>query len=80
MYAQGVSRRRTGTESPAAEVAAVVFTELHGKFAGTGQADRRWRVLPVRTGWRLEFRDPGAGIATYAGTYATASQAQREAA
>jgi len=80
MHAHRVSRPRTRIKSPAAEVAAVVFTEVRGTVSGTGQAGRRWQVLRVRTGWRLEFRDPGDGIATYAGTYATAAAAQRAAA
>jgi len=66
--------------SPATDVAAVVFTDVCGTLSGTGRADRRWQIFPVRTGWRLEFRDPGDGIAIYAGTYATASAAQRAAA
>jgi len=81
MHAHRVSRPRTGIKSPAAaEVAGVVFTGVRGTLSGTGYAGRRWQVLPVRTGWRLEFRDPGDGIATYAGTYATAAAAQRAAA
>jgi len=80
MHAHGVPRPRTGSRLPAAEVAAVVFSEVRGTLSGTGHAGRRWQVLPVRTGWRLEFRDPGDGIAIYAGTYATAAAAQRAAA
>jgi len=80
MHAHRVSRPRSGSESPGAEVVAVVFTEVRGTLSGTGQAGRRWQVLPVRTGWRLEFRDPGDGIAVYAGTYATSAAAQRAAA
>jgi hypothetical protein len=81
MHAHRVSRPRTAIKSPAAEVAGVVFfTEVRGTLSGTGHAGRRWQVLPVRTGWRLEFRDPGDGIATYAGTYATPAAAQRAAA
>ena len=80
MSAQRVPRWRPGTKSPAAEVTAVVFTEDDGTLTGTGYADRRWQIFPVRTGWRLEFRDPGDGIATYAGTYSTVPEAKREAA
>jgi hypothetical protein len=80
MHAHRVSRPRTGSKLPAAEVAEVVFTEVRGTLCGTGHAGRRWQVLPVRTGWRLEFRDPGDGIAIYAGTYATPAAAQRAAA
>jgi len=80
MHAHRVSRPHTGSKSPAAQVARVVFTEVRGTLSGTGHTGRRWQVLPVRTGWRLEFRDPGDGIATYAGTYATPAAAQRAAA
>lgn len=80
MHAQRVSRPRAGSKRPAAEVAEVVFTDVRGTMCGTGHAGRRWQVLPVRTGWRLEFRDPGDEAVVYAGTYATAAAAQRAAA
>lgn len=80
MHAHRVSPQRTGNRLPAAEIAGVVFTEVRGTLSGTGHEGRRWQVLPVRTGWRLEFRDLGYGTAIYAGTYATAAAAQRAAA
>jgi len=75
-----VWRPRNGSKSPAAEVAGVVFTEVRGTLSGIGHAGRRWQVVPVVTGWRLEFRDPGDATATNAGIYATATAAQRAAA
>ena len=80
MHAHRVSRPRTESGLPAAEGAGVVFTEVCGTLCGTGHAGRRWQVVQVITGWRLEFRDPGDGTATHAGTYATAAAAQRSAA
>ncbi len=64
-----------------ADHAAVIdFSNHDGTYVGTGPAGRRWRITTVFTGWRLEFRDPGDMTGTYAGTHATLSAAQREAA
>jgi hypothetical protein len=80
MHSHEVSLLRTGGKLPASDVAAVVFSEVHGTLCGMGDGGRRWQVLPVRTGWRLEFRDLGDATAIYAGTYATAVAAQLAAA
>lgn len=56
------------------------FVEDHGTYTGTSPGGRRWRITPVFTGWRLEFRDHGDMSATYAGVHASVEAAQAEAA
>jgi hypothetical protein len=58
----------------------VQFAEDHGTYTGTGRGGRRWRISPVFTGWRLEFRDEGDMAATYAGVHRSVEAAQAEAA
>jgi hypothetical protein len=57
----------------------VVFSNFEGLYSGVGLHGRNWRITPVRTGWRLEFVDPGDGIATYAGTFSSVEVAQGQA-
>ena len=58
----------------------VQFAEDHGTYTGTGRGGRSWRISPVFTGWRLEFRDEGDMTATYAGVHRSVEAAQAEAA
>ena len=57
----------------------IEFTENQGTFTGTGRLGRRWRISPTRTGWRLEFLDPGDAKATNAGVFGTVEAAQNAA-
>lgn len=60
---------------------AIEFVEDRGTYVGTSQEGRRrWRISPVYTGWRLEFRDEGDTTATYAGVHRSVAAAQAEAA
>ena len=59
----------------------IQFVEDHGTYTGSsGEGRRRWRISPVFTGWRLEFRDEGNMTATYAGVHRSVAAAQAEAA
>jgi len=59
----------------------IQFVENHGTYTGvSGAGRRRWRISPVFTGWRLEFRDEGDMTATYAGVHRSLAAAQAEAA
>lgn len=57
----------------------IEFTEERGGFTGTGKDGREWRITRTVTGWRLEFRDHGDTVATYAGVHASLSAARTEA-
>jgi hypothetical protein len=57
----------------------IEFVERDGMFTGSGPGGRRWRISPVFTGWRLEFRDEGDTAATYAGIHGSVAAAQAEA-
>jgi hypothetical protein len=57
----------------------IEFDEQQGTYAGVGTHGRQWCISRTSTGWRLEFRDPGDIVATYAGTHATVAAAQLEA-
>jgi hypothetical protein len=65
--------------SPAAEVVEFAYDGL-GTYSGVGPGDRQWQIVPIVTGWRLEFRDPGDHVATYAGSHKTLNAARAEAA
>jgi hypothetical protein len=58
----------------------IQFAEDHGTYTGTSRGGRRWTISRVFTGWRLEFRDEGDMIATYAGVHRSVEAAQAEAA
>lgn len=55
------------------------FQSQHGVMIGLDDNNREWRVAKVVTGWRLEFRDEGDELATYAGTHPTVERAIEEA-
>lgn len=57
----------------------IQFVEDNGIYTGTGPGGRCWKITPVFTGWRLEFRDPGDTTATYAGVHRSVEAAQTEA-
>lgn len=58
----------------------VDFTEHDdGTMVGTGGRGRQWRVLKTVSGWRLEFRDEGDDVATYAGTHRSLESAMSQA-
>jgi hypothetical protein len=48
-------------------------------YAGESPTGRRWQISPTRTGWHLEFRDPGDEQPTYAGTFGRLRDARTEA-
>ena len=59
----------------------ILFVEDEGSYTGTSRnGRRRWRITPVLTGWRLEFRDEGDMTETYAGVHRSVEAAQAEAA
>jgi hypothetical protein len=55
------------------------FQNHHGVMVGLDHDNREWRVVKAVTGWRLEFRDDGDELATYAGTHPTVEHAMEEA-
>jgi hypothetical protein len=55
------------------------FQDHEGTYTGRGSSHRQWRITTCPTGWRLEFRDPGDLVSTYAGTHASLSAAKTEA-
>lgn len=57
----------------------IEFTHRDGSYTGVGPGERQWHISTSLTGWRLEFRDPGDAVATYAGTHGSLAAAQREA-
>jgi hypothetical protein len=60
----------------------IYFVEDNGgTYTGTSRNGmRHWRITPVLTGWRLEFRDVGDATATFAGVHRTVEAAEAEAA
>jgi hypothetical protein len=73
------SVRRTGQVprqgGPAKEVTFV--EDEHGHWATDGD-HRRWHIVQVITGWRLEFSDPGDDEPTFAGIHGSLQAAMRE--
>ena len=72
---QAVRRRR---EARAARPP-LAFVEQDGVHVSTAETERRWRIRPCVTGWRLEFRDPGDVRHTNAGVFSSVQAAMREA-
>ncbi|MGZ5417252.1 MAG: hypothetical protein ACXWDI_08750, partial [Nocardioides sp.] len=58
----------------------ITFVEDEHGYWATDDDHRRWHVMKVFTGWRLEFRDPGDDEPTFAGVHGTLQAAMREAA
>jgi hypothetical protein len=57
----------------------IEFVEDGSGFRGTGANGRCWRLIRAVAGWRLEFRDPGDDVPTYAGMFGTKERAMGEA-
>jgi hypothetical protein len=57
----------------------IEFVQSDGTFTGVGPDEREWQISSSLAGWRLEFRDPGDALRTYAGTHGSRAAAQREA-
>jgi hypothetical protein len=57
----------------------IVFDQTGDAYSGTGPDGRRWRIIEVRTGWHLEFRDAGDRLPTNAGVHRTLEAAMAEA-
>lgn len=57
----------------------IQFVEENGTYTGISPGGRHWKIIPVFTGWRLEFRDEGDTTATYAGVHRSVEAAQTEA-
>lgn len=55
------------------------FTERADGYWGTGPHGRCWHISKVVTGCRLDFRDPGDVVSTYAGIHGTVDLAMHEA-
>jgi hypothetical protein len=55
------------------------FVHRDEAYTGVGVNGRLWHIHVVRSGWHLEFRDPGDARSTYAGTHASLLAAQGEA-
>lgn len=73
-------RARTWGPGSTHDGASVIeFLDDGGAYAGVGRRGRAWRISRTFTGWRLEFKDPGDQVATYAGTHPTVAAAQSEA-
>lgn len=58
----------------------IEFVEDGGTYTGTGKGGRKWVISRAFTGWRMEFRDNGDTVATYAGVHPSVEAAQAEAA
>lgn len=58
---------------------ALDFEHGNGVYTACSEGGRVWRIVEERTGWRLEFRDPGDRTATNAGVHRTAEAAMAEA-
>ena len=48
-------------------------------YTACSESGREWHIAEERTGWRLEFRDPGDRTATNAGVHRTVEAAMAEA-
>lgn len=58
----------------------VIEFEEHGAtYVGTDARRRWWRIIPVRAGWRLDYRDPGDDSVWRAGVFGDLAAAQTEA-
>ena len=57
----------------------IEFLEDQGTYHGTDKRHRSWRISPTRTGWRLEFLDPGDVTHTNAGVFESVKAAQAAA-
>jgi hypothetical protein len=55
------------------------FERNYGTYSAVDARGRRWLITARRSGWRLEFLDPGDQAPTYAGTHATMRDAECEA-
>jgi hypothetical protein len=55
------------------------FENNYGTYSAVDVRGRRWLISARRSGWRLEFMDPGDRGPTYAGTHATLRDAERAA-
>lgn len=55
------------------------FEQGNGVYTACSESGREWRIAEERTGWRLEFRDPGDRTATNAGVHRTVEAAMAEA-
>jgi hypothetical protein len=60
-------------------VALLDFEHGNGVYTACSESGREWRIAEERTGWRLEFRDPGDRTATNAGVHRTVEAAMAEA-
>ncbi len=58
---------------------AIQFEQADGIYTGCSEDGRLWRITEVRTGWRLEFRDTGDLVQTYAGVHHSVTAAIAEA-
>jgi hypothetical protein len=57
----------------------VEFTRESEDHVARSENGRRWRIWPIRGGWRMEFRDPSDSEPTNAGTFGALRAAQDEA-
>lgn len=55
------------------------FHQDSGGYTGLGDRGREWRIVVIRTGWRLQFRDVGDATRINAGVYRSLAAAQAEA-
>ncbi len=71
-------RVRDARDAPG-EAPGIDFVHRDEVYTGVGVNGRLWHIHVVRSGWHLEFRDPGDARSTYAGTHASLLAAQGEA-
>lgn len=76
---RGGGRRSTSRAAAAQAGTPVTFTDDGGIYTGRSAGGRAWRITEVLTGWRLEFRDAGDGVATFAGIHHSVDAAIAEA-
>jgi hypothetical protein len=50
-----------------------------GAWSGVGMRGREWRIVQIKTGWRLQFIDAGDHTPVNAGVFSTLEEAQADA-
>jgi hypothetical protein len=73
-FASGRSRRASARAPEPLD-----FLRDAGVYTASSESGREWHITEERTGWRLEFRDPGDLVATNAGVHRTVEAAMSEA-
>lgn len=76
---QSINQRGRVPRQPGSAKDITFVEDPLGHWATDGD-HRRWHIIKVVAGWRLEFSDPGDDEPTFAGVHGTLQAAMREAA